>query len=69
MNTNQNEITCIDQKLEDVADAMLIIKDAIKTGNEDVIKGSINALKDNPDLPFHFIVSALELKQDKHCAN
>lgn len=62
MKINQQTATCADEKLESIADAIELIRDAIQTGNEDVINAAVYAMKDNPDLPFHFIVSALELK-------
>lgn len=64
MKTNQQTAFCADQKLDDIADAMELITDAIKTGNEDIMKSAVYAMKNNPYLPFHFIVSALELKAE-----
>ncbi len=44
MKTNQQTAFCADQKLDDIADAMELIRDAIKTGNEDIIKSAVNAM-------------------------
>ncbi len=65
MNNNQQTDFCVDQRLENIADSLEILKDAINTGSEEIIKAAMEAMKDNPDLPYHFLVSSLELDKEQ----